>query len=84
MCGVMRCSQLLISRSLSWQTMCAYIDISVRNLGIFTFFSFLFSGNGDLNTYEKLIIGTSAAGGGTLLFGFLLICCIAANVKDKR
>lgn len=40
--------------------------------------------NGDLNTYEKLIIGTSAAGGGALLFGFLLICCIAANVKDKR
>lgn len=41
--------------------------------------------NGELTTYEKLIIGLSSAGGGVLLFGFLLICCLALkNRRDGR
>ncbi|XP_076080660.1 uncharacterized protein LOC143051649 [Mytilus galloprovincialis] len=38
--------------------------------------------NGELNTYEKLIIGLGSAGGGVLLFGFLLICCLALKYRQ--
>lgn len=49
-----------------------------------TLTSFTCEYNGTFNTYERLIIGLASAAAGALVFGFLLICCLAAIYKDKR